>query len=457
METMKHTHRFIGRFIVEAETPLYVGTGQSSLLKDALVQKDVNGYPMILGTSLAGVIRHQFENYNKEAADYFFGQAKGDQGGTGALLKVSAAYMMINNKRVSEGILEDLSNDHEKFNELPIRQHVRINDKGTAEENGLFDNEIVYKGVRFMFEIELKAEEDQTAHWEELLNIITGPTFRIGSGTRNGYGKLKVIKHYNSIYNLSLDEEFKAYVDFDPSLNSTIEFSDTQIEHKELRSYIIYKLELLPDSLFIFSEGFGDDDVDNKPKEEDLVLYTEDGIRFDKQTLIPATSIKGALSHRVAFHYNQRMEYFADKKNVPEGENVAVVKLFGSAASGDYNGEEPVAGKVFINDIFLSSNQVNNDKILNHVAIDRFTGGGIHGALFSEKVSSLKKDSPLIIEVIVDGQDIEETEIQAFEDSLKDIANGLLPLGGMTTKGHGMFTGNVYKNGTELFNYNSQN
>src|SRR5690606_6862446 len=193
------------------------------------------------------------------------------------------------------------------------------------------------------------------------------------------------------------------------------------------------------------------------PKEEDLVLYTEDGIRFDKQTLIPATSIKGALSHRVAFHYNQRMEYFADKKNVPEGENVAVVKLFGSAASGDYNGEEPVAGKVFINDIFLSSNQVNNDKILNHVAIDRFTGGGIHGALFSEKVSSLKKDSRLIIEVIVDGQDIEETEIQAFEDSLKDIANGLLPLGGMTTKGHGMFTGNVYKNGTELFNYNSQN
>src|SRR5690606_18306564 len=87
----------------------------------------------------------------------------------------------------------------------------------------------------------------------------------------------------------------------------------------------------------------------------------------------------------------------------------------------------------------------------------RFTGGGIHGALFSEKVSSLKKDSPLIIEVIVDGQDIEETEIQAFEDSLKDIANGLLPLGGMTTKGHGMFTGNVYKNGTELFNYKSQN
>ena len=31
--------------------------------------------------------------------------------------------------------------------------------------------------------------------------------------------------------------------------------------------------------------------------------------------------------------------------------------------------------------------------------------------------------------------------IEAFEMALKDMTTGLLPLGGMTTKGHGIFTG----------------
>jgi hypothetical protein len=30
-------------------------------------------------------------------------------------------------------------------------------------------------------------------------------------------------------------------------------------------------------------------------------------------------------------------------------------------------------------------------------------------------------------------------------------------LGGMTTKGHGIFTGTVLKDGVEIFNYNTKN
>ena len=40
--------------------------------------------------------------------------------------------------------------------------------------------------------------------------------------------------------------------------------------------------------------------------------------------------------------------------------------------------------------------------------------------------------------------------IKAFELSLKDICNGMLPLGGATTKGHGIFTGKLLKDGVAL-------
>jgi hypothetical protein len=45
-----YTHRYIARVVLEAETPLFVGSGEASLLTDALVQKDIHGFPMISGT-----------------------------------------------------------------------------------------------------------------------------------------------------------------------------------------------------------------------------------------------------------------------------------------------------------------------------------------------------------------------------------------------------------------------
>ena len=61
-----YTHRYIARIVLEAQTPLFVGSGESSLLKDALVQRDIHGFPMIQGTSLAGVLRHSLEDYETD-------------------------------------------------------------------------------------------------------------------------------------------------------------------------------------------------------------------------------------------------------------------------------------------------------------------------------------------------------------------------------------------------------
>lgn len=450
-----NTHRYIARFIVEAETPLFVGSGESSLLKDALVQTDCNGLPMILGTTLAGVLRHSL--LGNSWIEQVFGYAEGDKG-SGSLLKFSSAYMMISETEVSESIIEKINDEVlNKFTNLPSRQHVRITDKGVAADKGLFDNEVVYKGTRFVFELEFKGNSEDEKYWNSILEQVNNPTFRIGSGTRNGYGSLKVISVYSQVFDLQNENDFESYINFNPSFNADINWNEAKPSELISDKFTKYSLSLKPDSFFIFSEGFGDDEADNRPLEEEIVVYKNGKIDFEKQTVIPASSIKGAISHRVAFHYNKLTEQFADFNGGKTGfDNEAVSTLFGKAGQGSSNKTvDAQAGLVFINDFYFSKNQIKNNKILNHVAIDRFTGGAMDGALFSEKVSFLNDDD-FCFEVYVKYDKDKDDVLNSLENALKDICKGLLPLGGMTTKGHGMFTGKLLKNGEEIFNYNKK-
>lgn len=444
--------KYIARFLVEAETPLFVGSGQSTLLKDALVQKDANGFPMIPGTSLAGVLRHAFsKSDNSSYVSALFGDSKGGDTGTGSLLKVSPALMMLDEKEVSEGLLLDQKWDvlKQQFENLPVRQHVRITDKGVAKDKGLFDNEVIFKGTRFVFELELTDYTGNFASdWATILDIVASPDFRIGSGSRNGYGSLKVLKIQKLQFDLQTDLD--KYLDLSPSFNAidwnAAESWDEKHQNSS-SSKIHYQLQLTPDPFFLFGSGYGDEDVDNTPVEEEVVKYTDKGIQFEKETIVPGSSVKGAISHRVAFHYNKEMRRWAgtEEAKLP---NEAVEELFGVAGEGVPNAK---AGKVYINDVFLNQKQVKNDKIFNHVAIDRFTGGALDGALFSEKVSYLKDDQ-LEINLYLESN-VEEIYQDALKAALTDICKGLLPLGGMTTKGHGIFTGRLLEDGKQIFNY----
>jgi CRISPR/Cas system CSM-associated protein Csm3 (group 7 of RAMP superfamily) len=463
---MKLTYRYIARIVLEAETGLFVGSGEASLLKDALVQKDHHGLPMIQGASLSGVLRHAIEDANSDtnAWEELFGFQKKDTG-VGSRLRVSSAYMMVNESSVAEGLnfsIDDkVNNVKTNYENLPSRQHVRISEKGVAQKNGLFDNEVVYKGTRFLFELELKGTEEDTARWNKLLKTLYSPLFRIGQGTRNGYGKLKVLSLKSKVFNLNDEKDFDTYLHFDPSFNAPnsclaevkLEVSGLGIDMES------YTLQLKPDNFFIFGAGAGDDEVDNKPVEEEVAKYRNDTIEFEKQTLIPASSIKGALAHRTAFHYNKLTGKFADNNEGDTGkENPAVNELFGVEAKGK-TGQR---GRVILDDAYYSKSKVE-DKIFNHVAIDRFTGGAMDGALFSEKVSVLKAETSFDLSIHVEkakgskghkGNEGDEEEVLlALEEAMKDICKGLLPLGGMTTKGHGIFTGELLKNDKPLFNY----
>lgn len=487
---MKLPIRYVARITLEAATPLAVGSGESSITCDSLVFKDTNNLPIIPGTALAGVLRHSVsEIIGEQTANSIFGyQAKRNEDeehaqGEGSRLIVSSAHFWGKDGYVSEGLNEPDWTDYfyAKFHRLPVRQHVRISDKGAAVKGGKFDEEVVYKGTRFVCELELKGDENDNVNWGNLLHLFADKYFRIGGGTRKGFGELMVVSIINKKFNLKVDKERKEYSEKKSTL--TQKFLGEEFKPVNTSEYTHYKLDLNPDNFFLFSSGFSSDSSDFNPVKEQVIDWENNVPTFsEEQVLIPATSVKGAISHRVAYHYNSicevTMEQIEDDDKGNEQldkrgylkivnssyqntlnnrielatkYNPAVLSLFGVAANDSFIKEEKAnqRGNVLFSDVFINTSKVK-EKLLNHVSIDRFTGGAIDGALYSEVVTAIEKSFEL--NIFVSNTISDENVIKAFEKALADIIKGMLPLGGGTMRGHGCFKGRLIKNGKEIGN-----
>jgi len=427
--------RYVAYITIEAKTSLKVGSNASDFIQDSPIQKDWNGLPMILGTSIAGVLRKEFE---EKIANEIFGDENGSK------VIISNALLLDENKKVSENLLLNKSDFLKLFENLPIREHTAIDTKGVAKEHSKFDEEIVFKGSQFKFSIEYIEDDKQI--FEHILDKLYQTHFRIGGGSTKGFGSIKII----DIKTRKFDKT--NYTQYSSSLNYKLLDNYTK-QNTTSRKYTTYTLTLKPDDFFIFGSGFGDEKADNTPVYEKVIDY-ERGDVTQKQILIPASSIKGAISHRVAYHYNrylleknQNNNKNYDYKKTGE-DNEAVKILFGHKKEEKDGKELGQKGKILISDCFESKAK---EKVFDHVAIDRFTGGAIEGALFQEK--TITYDDKFTVEILLEKDDENipyQKAIRAFEDTLKDIKNGMLPLGGMTTKGHGIFSGSVEKDGEEL-------
>lgn len=465
MEQKNNRYVHLARVVVEADTPIAIGTGREDIVTDAPVVRDVNGLPYIPATSLTGVIRHALR-IGKEDKNVVFGYHD-KNGGQGSRLTLTDAVMIGEEGNAMDGICNIQNKDfYSHYIEKNVRQHVRITDKGVAdtERYGKFDNEVVYKGTRFVFEMELLSDEIEVEDFENSLNQLYDETFRIGGGTRCGYGKLKVKKREQVTLDMMDAKDRRAYLKKSSSLSSPWEFENARVLEEERTSastgWTKYELKLEPLDFMLFGSGMGDEEADNTPMTDIVVEWNEQGKPcFSKQkTLIPATSVKGALAHRTAYHFNKKKGIFAnqiktesERKQYVGSSNEAVKTLFGTSAdttSGDNRGKR---GSVILSDVIQHDVET---KVFHHNKIDYFTGGTIDGALFQEK-SIWGKGKGYELEILVDNNALADEDVKwAFEQSLKDLCKGLLPLGGVTGRGNGVFRGErgeLKKNG-ELWN-----
>ena len=403
--------RHIAHITIELQTPLKVGSNASDFLQDSPIQKDFNNLPMILGTGITGVLRKEFD---KEMASEVFGEENGSK------VIISNALLLDENKNINEALLLEKSKFLKLFDNLPIREHTAIKDKGVANERSKFDEEVVYKGSRFKFSIEYI--EDNKLMFENILNLLSTNSFRLGGGSTKGFGAIKVIEIQTQTYDKN------DYQEYSSSLNHKLKDSFLSTKQKSDR-YRTYKLTIKPDDFFMFGSGFGDTQADMTPVYEKMIDYDKKALSYE-MILIPASSIKGAIAHRTTYHYNLQNKLFIGDEKAKK----SIKEIFGEAK----NTKEKIDGakaKILISDCFKSK---TDEKVFDHVSIDRFTGGAIDGVLFQEKTIADTRE--YVIEILLD-KDVADTYIKPFESALDDMCSGMLPLGGATTKGHGVFSG----------------
>lgn len=131
------TKRHVAHVTLEALTPLKVGSQSVDFLQDSPVQKDWNNLPMILGSSIAGVLRVKFQ----DRTDDIFGKENGSK------IIISNALLLDKTAKVCETLLLEKDDFLSLFENLPLREHTAINEKGLAIDRSKFNEEVVLKAL----------------------------------------------------------------------------------------------------------------------------------------------------------------------------------------------------------------------------------------------------------------------------------------------------------------------
>lgn len=499
MSTGKQINRYfhLARFTLEAQTALSINTGSPDGVFDTALVRDANGLPTIPGTSLAGVLRHLFQDTQGElAADALFGvEGGGGSHAEGRASRVQVAWGCILN---AKGVpVEDLAlGDRERAlsadailepllrqREVPlVRNRVRIGHRGAAADTGKFDRAVLPAGYRFACELSLFDASDRPADWTQLLELLADPRLRLGGATRAGLGRMTLKSLATRCFDLKDHEKNGDAADFRKlgrGIGDTAGLTQADLAKTPAvapKGWVALDLQLTARDFWRIGQGNTSirpqDRKGPQEKESDALPVLEPCVTWTSPTqaefglnlpLAPGSAIKGALAHRIEFYANcgepADSPRWAD--NHPDGlddwdqppardqandtRHGAVKALFGyskeRAAAGEATGQ---AGRVFIDDARVTLGPAEVGKLM-HNAIDRFTGGVRERLLFGE---DLLWRTPIKIQILIDTRASKQTDPDALRQgltalrlALRDLLEGRLALGAGAGKGHGYFEG----------------
>lgn len=474
-----HRFRHVARVVIEFTTPFHVGTGEGGYGIDALVVTDVNDLPTIPGSSLAGALRAAFRDRTaaegSRRTNLLFGFQNGDDGQGSRL---SLTWGVIHNhldqpvEAAQPRTVIEADPVLRQALGLGFRDHVRLSHRGAAEPGGKFDERPVAAGHRFSFEMELVSDEDSDPDWTTLLEALAGGSLRLGGKSRRGYGAFRVERLATATFDLQNPESFAGYAAHAASLVPPA-FALAAVNPAGFRqpgAAVTITLRLQPRGYWMFGGSEdqppeGSDPADMAPIRDQRIVWDGSTEPVRDTLLLPGSAIKGALSHRVAFHYNRLQGSFANHlaascTNDPAGfeaagtafaphvggRNPAVQELFGFVANGKTDREEDQArrGRVLLDDVFWPEPQPGQPPApptqrVPHVSIDRFTGGAADSKLFSERPLWQGDRFPALVLTVLDEVHVSRDTRRALRAAIEDLLEGRLALGAGAGRGLGWF------------------
>lgn len=412
---MKMIKKIYYRIEFQLSSAMAVGSGEN-INSDKDIIRDSAGNPFIPGSTLAGIYRSLLEEDDRD--DYFGKELIKDEKLTGSKVLVYDA---------------SLKKPEKKSYRTSIRDCVGLDEwKTVTERKGCkFDFEIIEPGAVFVTYLELNCGPGDRDICAGLAALWWNGRFRIGHKTMRGLGAVKCLSVWRREFLMKgKEDQIAEWLDFDMyddgcwKEEDKIKWNDGKIREQntlEMKDEdFILKLTLRQRggiSIRRYAAGGSDEKVKKMPDQEQVV-YRRDKENGEKEEVpfIPGTSWAGAFKHHMEkLDPGAAGEYFGLCKKL-EGEDGMLKKK---------------------SEIWFSESEICNakSKVLTRNAIDRFTGGVVRNALFTEKMwyggtAGLEIGFP---------KSVTDKFKQAMAACIVDLHTGLLSVGGETSIGRGIF------------------
>ena len=362
--------RIIVRGTLVLDTPTCLGSGDADSPTDlALLRDSVSDCALLTGASIAGALRNYLREYQ---GGYGVEEQKGDR----------ATMLFGGTRRDPDGEKSPLIINDAISSKIPVvelRDGVAIESiTGTAKKGQKYDLELLASGTEFQLGFELSIEKNLSQSQEQALINLLALALRgleqgdisIGIKKRRGFGRCHVKDWQVLNFNLENHDERMAWLKFEHWLRNLSPDRETyssiatalgvslENEKDERDRFLMHARFQLVGSLLIRS---GQDSTGRAPDVVHLKSHRNDELK----PVLSGTSLAGVLRHRA-----ERIV------NTLGGSSTLVNELFG------FVGKDSQASRLVVHEKVIEEAE---DLVQNRIAIDRFTGGAYHGALFDEQ------------------------------------------------------------------------
>jgi CRISPR/Cas system CSM-associated protein Csm3 (group 7 of RAMP superfamily) len=423
--------RIIVRGTLILDTPICLGSGDADSPTDlALLRDSISDHALLTGSSIAGALR----NYLRE---YEHGYGTGEQ-------EFDLASVLFGGTRCADDgeqsplIVNDAISS--KIPTVELRDGVEIEGTtGTAKKGQKYDLELLAVGTEFPLCFELLIEQKQNPreqqNYEDRLAKSLALALRglelgeIGMGMkkRRGFGRCQVKAWQVRQFDLTQDDKRLEWLLLDhwctelspecETYSSIVTALGVSLNEEEDRRdrFSIQATFKLASPLLIRS---GQDSTGCAPDVVHLRSHRDGQL----EPVLSGTSLAGVLRHRAERIVNTL------------GKHQAIVKdLFGFV---EEDSKQAKASCLVVHESVIENTA---DLVQNRIAIDRFTGGAYHGALFSEQPIFGSDETRLTLELEL--RQPRNAEIGLLLLLLKDLWTSDLPIGGESSIGRGRLQG----------------
>lgn len=416
---------------MQTYSPLRISSGVDDGITDILVLKDKKGKAFIPGTSITGVLRAKMSNiYGDRAVDKLFGSI--DDDGNQSMVNISDIVLenakIINRDGIKIDSFTGVSKQGAKFDFEAIDKgatgdlyiEVTLRESCLSEQN---KPNISYRKEHKDFAINGDVYGELTA---TIADILT-EGINVGSLTTKGYGKIKSkepVKMY--VFDFKNPQgAMKWWQYLNEGILQDVAYTGNKTVAVVSEKDFVMQMEFALTSSMIIR----DYDVDTDDEKEKIAAVQ---MKSGEDFVIPATSIKGVLKSRACkilmnlnHHDEQEAEDFLDKLMGRETDNKE---------------DKGQKSRLYIDEVYIRPNILHSKKQSRN-RIDRFTGGTIDSALFTDKPIWQTDKSKATIAINLQVQNCDEKEAGLMLLVMKDLWLGDLAIGGNKAIGKGVLKG----------------